>query len=305
MAYVFGVDGGGTKTHVIIANEQSDTLSEAFSGPANYQTCGLDIAYNSIDEAINKALDKAGITKKDLSYGVFGLSGADEQIDFEQLKPLCKKIAGDVPHEVMNDTWIGLRSGASYGVVSICGTGAGHAGLNEKGEHLILRNMDYILGNRGGGEEIQEDALHYAFRSYEGTHTKTRLETIMPDLFKVETMDQVANIIRCSGIPKEVAYQIPIKVMALSDEGDKVSRDIVQNHGKTEAQYALAVARRLGLSGSVNFVLIGSVFKSNNPWLINAFNEEVRTKVPEANIIIPTIQPAYGAVWLAIDHLNT
>ena len=40
MKYYFGVDGGGTKTHCYIGNEEGEMISEGFGGRANYQTCG-------------------------------------------------------------------------------------------------------------------------------------------------------------------------------------------------------------------------------------------------------------------------
>ena len=142
--YVLGVDAGGTKTHCAVADETGRIVGEGFSGPANHQTCGRERTKQSLQEAVGKALSAAGLEKKDITCGVFGMSGADGEDDFILLNDVVGEIMGNVSFEVMHDGWIGFRSAVdgNMGVVSICGTGAGHAGENRRGEHLTLRNLD-------------------------------------------------------------------------------------------------------------------------------------------------------------------
>lgn len=163
--YVIGIDGGGTKTQCYVGDLNGHLLGEGFSGAANYQMCGKTIAKESIRQSIENALKAASIELIDISYVVLGLSGADEPVDYKVLKPMCSEILGDIPHVILNDTWVGLRLGGVYGVVSVCGTGGAHAGINKAGERLILRNLDYYRGNRDGGKDIVKEALHYAFLS--------------------------------------------------------------------------------------------------------------------------------------------
>lgn len=247
MRYYLGIDAGGTKTHCYVGDESGTILGEGFGGQGNYQLCGADVARISYESAINEALSNAGLHLTDITYAVFfGLSGADEEVDFEVLRPLCKSIVGDIPHEILNDTWIGLRTGAKHGVVSICGTGAAHAGKNRDGQKHILRNLHYELGNMGGGGEVVDQALHYAFRSNEGTYKKTKLEQAIMDIFfEAKTMDEVCNAFRTNDyeVPREQAYHIPIATMKLASEGDEVAKEIISNMGREEGRYAAGVIK--------------------------------------------------------------
>lgn len=302
MKYVFGIDGGGTKTKCYIANEKGEIIGEGLGGPANYQLCGAKQAKISIEYALQTALKEAKLTIKDMSYGIFGLSGADEVLDFEVLEPLCQSISEEVPHQVMNDTWIGLASGSLEGVVSICGTGASHAGCNSKGEQYILRNMDYVLGNRGGGNEIAEAGIHFAFRSDEGTYKYSILQELVPKAFGVNTIDEVYQIIRKDDISDEVAYKIPILVFDSANNGDEVSQEIIGEMGFTEGLYAASVAKRLGYTTEeLSFVLVGSLFGTENQFLLNAYLKAVQQTIPKAKIIVPRKEPVWGAVRLALD----
>jgi len=220
---------------------------------------------------------------------------------------MCKEIMADIPHAVVNDTWIGLRTGSEYGVISICGTGAAHAGKNKVGERIILRNLSYTLGNLGGGNDVVNSALHYAFRSSEGSYTKSRLEEIMPSIFDVESMDQVSALIRDNDdqVPSEMAYKIPIETMRLATEGDEVAHKIIFDMGREEGRYAAGIIRRLGIEReAVPLVLIGSMFKTGNSILTKPYLDEARKAAANAYIIIPSDPPVTGALKLAIDTIR-
>jgi len=304
MRYIFGIDGGGTKTQCLVGNEAGDILGEGFGGPANYQTVGIETTKASIKMALTEALAHANLNAEDMAYGVYGLSSADSAIDFKVLEPMCASLIEGMPFEVLNDTWIGLKSGSPYGVISICGTGSGHAGISKNGQRHILRNLDYLLGNQGGGNEIADSAIHFAFRSDEHTYKKTRLEVSVPELFELENMEAVADYLRQYEVPKKVAYNLPIITLRLSDEGDLVAREIVTEMGKTLGLYASAVGVRLGMADEeVPMVLIGSVFGSRNAIFIEAYMNEVKKKLPNAFPVIPEKAPVYGAFELAKEAL--
>ena len=303
MNYYFGIDGGGTKTQCYVGDEHGNILGKGQGGPCNYQTVGMIQAQKSIEEAFNEAIIHSDIKKEQLVSGILGLSGADEPKDFQILNTLCDNIFDDISYKVMNDTWIGLRTGSSFGVVSICGTGAGHAGKTRKGESYILRNLTYELGNRGGGGELYEKALHFAFRSNEGTYKKTRLEELLLRVFNVNNMDEVAHSIRTNMFTETMQFEIPVGVFKLAEEGDTVALEIIREMGYTEGLYARSVIQRLEMEHeAVPMVLIGSIFKTGFKPLIDAYLCAVHEVAPEAYPVIPTMDPVHGALLLAVER---
>lgn len=299
---VIGIDGGGTKTHCYVGNGLGEVLGEGFGGKANHQTCGIETTRKSIVEAMLQALGNAEVSLGDIDYAVFGLSGADEAMDFAVLQPMCLDIMGPIPHVVVNDTWIGLRSASRFGLVSICGTGGAHAGRNAQGQELILRNLDYLTGNRGGGGELAETALHYAFRSNEGSFDKSAIEEVMPRLFDVETMEDVYNLLRNEGMSHEIAFKIPIEVFRLAEEGDDVASMIIKEMGTAEGQYAAGIIRQLAMTElAVPCVLVGSLFATGFPLLVDSYMKEVHKVAPKAYMVLPDKNPVYGAMMMAVD----
>lgn len=308
--YVMGVDAGGTKTRCMICDEQEHVAGIGEAGASQHQIYGIEQTKENLRLAVIRALDQAGLSLSDLSYAVLGMSGADEEDDFALLIPAVGEVLCDVPYEVLHDSWIGMRAALSgenvmAGVVSICGTGAGHAGMNRKGERVTLRNLYYITGNYGGGGDLYKQALHYAFRSDEGTYEKSLLEEMVPPVFGVRTMDEVCNVIKNDGPDEHARYQLPIVVFEAARRGDRVAAELLSNMGREEGYYAAAVIRKLGMTGErVPAVLIGSLFQTGERLLIDAYMEQVHEAAPLAYPVILKEQPVVGAVQLALDKMR-
>lgn len=305
--YILGIDAGGTKTHCMITDESKNVLGEAVAGAAQHQIYGIAQTRESLRDAIREALMKAGLVLEDIAYGVFGMSGADGPDDFELLIPVVEEIMGNVPFQVVHDAWLGFYSAIEedIGVVSICGTGAGHAGRNAKGEQLTLRNLDYLTGNLGGGDYLAEKALHYAFRSEEGTWDKSVLEELIPPVFHVQNMEQVCTILKQGKMTKEQKYQLPIVTFRAAEGKDRMAESLIRTMGYEEGRYAAAVIKRLHLQNErVPMVLIGSLFHTGNPLLIEPYMEAVHEICPKAYEIIPDAAPVTGAINLGIKMIQ-
>ena len=305
--YVLGIDAGGTKTHCVIADENENILAEGLAGASQHQLFGIRQTEKNLQLAVSAALKEADLTLQDLSYAVLGMSGADGEDDLALLNPAAEKVLPGVPFRVVHDAWIGMYSALKepFGVVSICGTGAGHAGRNRQGDELTLRNLDYRLGNYGGGGDLVEKALHYAFRSDEGTYERSALEAAVPPIFGVSTMEDVCRLLKQNPLSDKERYQLPITVFQLANSGDSVCRMLIHDLGHEEGLYAAAVIRRLHMENEqVPVVLIGSLFHSDDPLLLDPFMEAVRTAAPAAYPVLPTRKPVTGAVRMALFILQ-
>lgn len=309
--YVMGVDAGGTKTRCMICDEKEHIVGRGEAGAAQHQMYGIAQTKENLTLAVERALTQAKLCLSDISYAVLGMSGADGEDDFALLIPAVGEVLSDVPYEVLHDSWIGLRAaldganGLIEGVVSICGTGAAHAGMNGRGERLTLRNLDYITGNCGGGGELCEKALHYAFRSEEGTYDKSLLEELIPPIFGVKTMEEVCGLIKNDGPNEKQRYGIPIVVFEAAKRGDGVAAKLLSDMGREEGRYAAAVIKKLGMTEKkVPVVLIGSLFQTGEHLLIDAYMEQVHMAAPQAYPVILKEEPVLGAVRFALDKMR-
>ena len=113
MRLVLGVDGGGSKTHALVADEHGQAIGFASSGRSNWEDTGLDAAAVALEEAIRGALAAARVEPGDLAASAFGLAGIDWDSDRPVLGALIDPLGLGGLRTLDNDSFIALRAGAS------------------------------------------------------------------------------------------------------------------------------------------------------------------------------------------------
>lgn len=302
--FIAAIDGGATKTHCIIGDEKGTILSQGISSCSNYQIVGAEYAKSSILESLKNAASKIGISADMVDFVLLGLAGADMESDFVVLNKICSEIL-KIPFKIVNDCWIGLRAGVpeNYGVVTVLGTGTNTAGRTRDGKEAILRSMSYELGNRGGGTDILRDALHFAFRSEEGTGPKTQLEAKLPQVLGYKNLSDMVEPVRKGNADPEKIYAVPPLVFSLASEGDRVCQDILINMGHTIGEMASGVIKKLGMEREeLPVTLVGGLLKGSCPLLLDEYTTTVHRTAPYAHIEPAKLEPAEGAYLLALDN---
>lgn len=123
--YIIGVDGGGSKTHAVLFDENNQIIDESFAGSANIRN-DLNIAYNSICTAIDNLIEKHAQGTSSIKIGI-GVAGYSVVSARESLySRLCAKYQGMVSIiKLTSDAHIAClaaHKGQDGGVI-ICGTG--------------------------------------------------------------------------------------------------------------------------------------------------------------------------------------
>lgn len=309
MMYVAAFDGGGTKTRCLIGDTQGRILSDRLGGASNHQACGPEETKRVLQALLDTGLAEAGIQQSDLAYAHLGLAGADLPADFEMLYSLLDPLFQDVPHKIVNDAWIIMRSGiqSPWGAVCICGTGSNAGAAHPDGRQAILRSLGYSLGNYGGGGDITNEALHHAFRADEWTGPKTLLQDRLPELLGAKDMDDLVSHFYPDSSPatQKKLKQVPPLVFELATQGDSVCQDILIRMGDILGQMTAGVIRRVQMETlDIPVVLGGSIFHGGNPLLIDAYTLSLHRTAPKAKLHLPTLPPVAGAYLYALDALS-
>lgn len=304
--YLLGIDGCESKTHCIIGDENGNIYAEAFGGAANYNFVEKNVVKQSIQTAISRALNKLNLQITDISYAVLGLAGADYKEDIDHLEKICKKIFVDVPFEIVNDCCIGLRAGSEegWGVVTICGLGHKSMGKDKNGMKVELPNINYSLGSKVRGREWIREVLYWAFRvDEEGGSSKLQYE--LPKLLGVNKMSEVDKLIREQGLDIEGMKQIPSLVTRLAKEEDTPCQEMIIAIGSMLGKNAAGIIRRLeAKQENIPVILLGSMFTSENPLLMDAYKMEVHKVAYKAEFKVLDKKPVRGAYYLAMDFIN-
>jgi N-acetylglucosamine kinase-like BadF-type ATPase len=298
---VLGVDGGGSKTHALVADERGETLGFASSGRSNWEDAGLEAARAALAEAVGGALAAAGVRPGDLAASAFGLAGLDWDDDRPMLAALVDPLALGGPRTLENDSFIALRAGASrpFGVVVIAGTGTVAAGRDPAGRSFRTFGLGPMYGDFGSATEVAEEAVHAVADAWTGRGPATTLSELLPPLAGCASPAQLLQRLSRDAVPLPPAAPLVLQQAAA---GDPASRAIVVRVGAALGEAAALVARRLGLERrAFEVVMAGGLFRGRSRLLEATLAEAVQRVAPAARTVRLACGPVVGAVLEALD----
>jgi N-acetylglucosamine kinase-like BadF-type ATPase len=298
---VLGVDGGGSKTHALVADERGEVLGFASSGRSNWEDTGLEAAGAALAEAIGGALAAAQVPPGALAASAFGLAGLDWDPDRPMLGALLDPLGLAGPRRLENDSFIALRAGASqpFGVVVIAGTGHVAAGRDPAGRTVRTLGLGPMYGDFGSATDVAEEAVRAMADAYTGRGPATSLSRLLPPLAGCASAEQLLQRLSRGLVPLPEAAPL---VLQEAEAGDPACRQIVLHAGASLGESAAVVARRLGLGGQrFELVMAGGLFRSRNRLLEGTLVDTMARQAPQAVPVHLTCRPVVGAALDALD----
>jgi N-acetylglucosamine kinase-like BadF-type ATPase len=298
---VLGVDGGGSKTHAMVADERGETLAFASSGRSNWEDTGLDGARAALSEAITGALSAAGVKPGDLAASAFGLAGLDWDQDRPMLAALVDPLGLGGPRKLDNDSFIALRAGTAqpFGVVVIAGTGTVAAGRDPAGRTFRTMGLSPMYGDFGSATDVAEEAVHAVADAWTGRGPATSLSELLPPLAGCGSPVELLQRLSRGAIPLPPAAPL---VLGQAAAGDPACREIVMRAGAALGSSAALVARRLGLDSEVfETVMAGGLFRGRSRLLEATLADELHRVAPGAVPVRLACKPVIGAVIEALE----
>jgi N-acetylglucosamine kinase-like BadF-type ATPase len=299
---VVGVDGGGTKTDVVVADLDGRELAVATGGGANHEAIGTTRMATVIEAALDEALTAAGRRRSDVVASAFGLAGVDWDSDVDLVGEALDVLALPGARLVVNDSRIALRAGCSqrWGIVSSIGTGTVTAGVNRSGEWF--RTMAVGWGEPSGSFTLVSESLNAIAAHHHHTGPVTSLTELYLDTLGYASITEMFEAIT-RGRSKVGGRLAPLVDRAAAD-GDRVADDILTRVADQHADMVGGVATHLGMLDDVfELVTSGGVHSSGGPFT-DRFSARVRDRCPGAVLTPLAGRPATGAVLLALDTLR-
>jgi len=301
MRLVLGVDGGGSKTHALVADERGQALGFASSGRSNWEDTGLEQAGVALEEAVCGALAAAAVQAGDLAASAFGLAGLDWDSDRPLLGALIDPLGLAGPRTLENDSFIALRAGTSRpsGVVVIAGTGTVAAGRNLAGHSFRTLGLHPMYGDFGSATDVAEEAVHAVADAYTGRGPATSLTELLPPLAGCASAVQLLQRLSRAAVALPPAAPLVLQEAAA---GDQACRAIVVRAGTALGESAAVVACRLGMeTAEFELVLAGGLFGGRSRLLEGALVDTVHRAAPRARPVHLGCRPVVGAVIQALE----
>jgi N-acetylglucosamine kinase-like BadF-type ATPase len=343
MRYIMGIDGGGSKTISLVANEQGCLLGYGSGGPVNSNFCQYPTAVESIRIAAQEALQNAGLQGKQIEC--LCISAPTEPDVISDAMEACgirsafRAAEGETPRWAAR-FWVDTH----IGVTVDAGTGSLARGWSKDGRLASAGGWGPTLGDEGSGYWISLQAMKAVLQAHDGRILPTHLTQAVLDFYcMTDILDLVFQATqglvkmkshRRMGVApdsgkehvnavekstgglnfREITHQNTLSrdevasfclaVVQVAQKGDWKAVEILSEAGRELGQLAAAVIVRLRME-TEEFAVVpfGGVFRAGN-YLLETFKEKIHSVAGSASVVIPRFEPVVGALLLAINELG-
>ena len=304
MPYYLGIDGGGTKTRCVLADETT-VLAKAMSGGSNIVRLGETQAREALHTAIHQVCATAKISPNRISAICIGAAGAARPEMAAKIRGILAELTPAnalTSIEVVGDTEIALEAafGTGPGVIAIAGTGSIVYGRDAAGHTARAGGWGFAVSDEGSGHWIGRRAISAILTAHD-QGLETALTAMVLQAWKLNTIDELVQHAN-STPPPDFPRLFPI-VLRAADKADPIPRDLLADAGAKLANLAAIVVRRLAPHAQVAMLpvamlpvaLTGSVFRQS-PDVRQVFYNTLRTSFPGIDVHHDLVDPVEGAL---------
>jgi glucosamine kinase len=299
-----GVDGGATRTRVVLASDDGTLLGAGIAGPTNYDNVGIEVARSNLDRALDRAWKSARLTREPVRAIFLGMAGVVSPQDRDTIARLALGVhaapAGSI--YVDHDIRIALAGGLAgrEGAVLIVGTGCSCYGRTADGRSHRT-GWGYLLDDLGSGFFLGLQAMIALTRETDGRGKPTRLSAAIRKALGFEDPDEIMRILYHDNLSvTQIAALAPL-VLEAANGGDEVALTILR-HGAHELSLNVkTVADRLHFSPAPFLAtIVGGLGEPPGIYRQLVCDAIVREN-PRCSIVAPKLPPVLGAVLLAME----
>jgi N-acetylglucosamine kinase-like BadF-type ATPase len=310
---VAGVDGGGTRTRVSLAEVDGTFLGYGDAGSGNYHDIGERAFAENLNAAMANAWRQAGLDKLEPAIrridAIFlGLGSIVTAADRAEIRSIVARAPWaptgaksiDVDHD-LRIAHAGCLAGEP-GIVLIVGTGSSCFGRDESGRTWKTGGWGPLLDDLGSGHWLGRQAMIAAIRQSDGRGKATSLTPAVLAALELEDANDILRRVEMQGMTRSEIARLARLVLASSSEGDEVACEIVQQGVNELALLVSTTARCLGLGNGEQPVLVaatGGLIDSGETY-IGPLKRAINDQVPHARFVENQATPVEGALLLAI-----
>lgn len=306
--YVLGIDGGGTRTTGIVADELGNVYMHAVTGRSNPNTLERT-EFEEIIRGLARELKRQNETIfSRLSVCFAGIAGVGESgRDAEVAALLARELPTGTNVIVRNDAFNALYSGTlgGPGIVQIAGTGAVTLGIDENGEVARSGGWGYLFDDEGSGFYLGNEALKAVFRSFDKRGPETSLTDRVTEYLAVQDVPDIIGKVYGKEHPRSVIAPLARLVLQEAQADDEISKGIVEKACVEMMHSIEACHRRLFADAHPTaIVLSGGVF-TDFDLFAGRFRDLARQSIPNAVFQSTQVPPVGGAVLAGLADGRT
>jgi N-acetylglucosamine kinase-like BadF-type ATPase len=300
---IIGMDGGGTKTRVIVKERpDGETLFDQNFGMSNYNNIGVE-GLRPVFRDIYEALVSCFQERLHDAILVLGSAGVDRPKDVEIYLFALKESGFTCQLEVLNDAEIALvgSSGARKDALMIAGTGSIVVGIDSKGKIVRSGGWGGLISDEGSGFQIGRHAIAAVMQEYDKVIAPTSFTEKLLAHFQLTSPEEFIDLLYLEDtIPVDkVASCTPIILEAWA-KGDVAARTIVAAELEKLVRLVVGISRQMG-SEKFRLSVAGSLLTKSTDYF-DSLKEKLSMVLPQVEISAPLYDPVFGAIIIGAGY---
>lgn len=294
MAYFLGIDGGGTKTRMLLGDE-SRVLASTTVGGCNVVRLGIERARIALQQGIAEVCRVSALDVSQITAVCAGVAGAGREEVRQQVARVLHELLPASSIEVTGDMEIAHEAAlaGAPGVIVIAGTGSIAFGRSAEGKTARAGGWGVAVSDEGSGHWIGMQAVAGILHAFDAGEPSELARRVFAR-WKLTTHDELVQRVNASPPPDYAP--LAADVVAAYDAGDQAAQEILVRAGSELARLAQSVIGRLWPQRQpVEVAVLGGVFRSSEA-VRKAFEVQLREAVPSALVTLCEADPAEGAL---------
>lgn len=302
--YFLGLDGGGTKTHCVLYDEEKDGLELKSGGATNHEVLpgGLEELPEALSAIVGPLLESAGLSPAELSAAAFGIGGVDTPMQHDLIAGMLEAM-GFSRFVLSNDAYLGVKAECGgAGISAVNGSGYSVAGINSAGEMLQIGGHGEMTGDRGGGAYLVPAAVRAVYSQLFKGGPETALTALLEEWSGAGAPEEFCQAVAIRVLGDSVAAYSDVSKLLYraASMGDGEARRILRESGEDYALSIRCAAARLGMDYPVEVALLGSQFtRCEDPCAIDAMRAALDPEKFRLRLI--STKPVAGALLWAME----
>jgi N-acetylglucosamine kinase-like BadF-type ATPase len=247
---LLGVDGGGSQTRALLADENGRVLASAEAGASNYQSVGFAAATQALLDAGAEALRRAGLAPDTpIDAACFGLAGIGRLEDQARFEAWAATSGIARRYAFTSDAELVLAAGApdGWGAALIAGTGSFCWGRNTDGRAARVGGWGYLLGDEGSGYDLAVQALRLATQTADGRAGAHAVLQAILEHWALDAPDRLITYVYSPTRARAEIAGLAAPLLALAESGDPHAAALVEQAAAALARMLAALVATLDL----------------------------------------------------------
>ncbi|MFD0486743.1 N-acetylglucosamine kinase-like BadF-type ATPase [Saccharopolyspora erythraea NRRL 2338] len=308
-AAVLAIDGGNSKTDVLLVDADGTVLAEVRGPGVSHQRVGITACLDALAGMATGAAAAAGLPTGPpfATHTAACLAGADLPREEEELREAVAARGWSESVVVENDTFALLRAGTldGVGVAVVCGAGINCVGVAPDGRVSRFPAVGRISGDWGGGAFLAREALWWAVRAEDGRGPRTALLPAVVEHFGTRDIAEVVEALHFGELSGDALHALCPLLFAVAEAGDEVARDLVERQADEIGLLATVALRRLGMVDEPAVVVLGGgVLAGAGRGLVPGIQRRCAEAAPKVTVRLTEVAPVVGAGLLGLDRLG-